>query len=111
MKIYQLHKYGGQWEDSYDHIIGSYLRKERAEEEKSKAEANEKELMERADKCENCPLLVEAWDNMNDLLSKYSDYCDVMKLEESSYGIDCENYYSHWDNNVTFEIKEVEVEE
>ena len=36
MKIYQLHKFGGEWEDSYDYIIGSYLRKERAEEETMK---------------------------------------------------------------------------
>lgn len=43
MKIYQLHEYGGEWEDRYDYIIGSYLRKERAEEEKVKAEKMEKE--------------------------------------------------------------------
>ena len=30
MKIYQLHEYGGQWEDSFDYIIDSYLKKERA---------------------------------------------------------------------------------
>jgi Na+/melibiose symporter-like transporter len=41
MKIYQLHKYGGEWEDAYDYIIGTYWLKKRAEEEKSKAEAKE----------------------------------------------------------------------
>ena len=41
MKIYQLHKHGGEWEDYRDVIIGSYLRKERAEEEKLKAEKEE----------------------------------------------------------------------
>ena len=35
MTIYQLHEYSGEWEDYRDRIIGSYLRKERAEEEKS----------------------------------------------------------------------------
>ena len=38
MKIYQLHKYGGEFEEAYDYIIGSYFRKERAEEEKMKVE-------------------------------------------------------------------------
>ena len=33
MKIYQLHKYGGELEDYRNYIIGSYLHKERAEEE------------------------------------------------------------------------------
>lgn len=42
MIVYQLHKCGGEWEDSFDYIIGSYLRKERAEEEKIKAETEEK---------------------------------------------------------------------
>ena len=36
MKIYQLHEYSGEYEDFSDRIIGSYLRKERAEEEKAK---------------------------------------------------------------------------
>ena len=31
MKIYQVHKYSGEYEDYRDQIIGSYLRRERAE--------------------------------------------------------------------------------
>ncbi len=34
MVIYQIHKYSGQYEDFTDVIVGSYLKKERAEEEK-----------------------------------------------------------------------------
>lgn len=46
MKIYQLHEYKGEWEDFRDIIIGSYLRKQRAEEELAKDEAEEPDMEE-----------------------------------------------------------------
>ena len=110
MRIYQLHKYGGEWEDSFDIIIGSYLRKERAEEEKAKAEAEEDRLIERSKKCNNCPFIEYPCGNLNNLLLKYPDYCSEAKLEGDEMGIYCENYYSNWDE-ATFEIEEIEVEE
>lgn len=110
MKIYQLHKYSGEWEDFCDRIIGSYLRKERAEEEKVKAEAREKALIEHGRKCSRCPFIEEPFDKLDILMSEYFDYCTKAKLKDSEYGMDCENYFSHWDD-CTFDIKEVEVEE
>lgn len=110
MIIYQLHEHSGEWEDWHDYIIGSYLRKERAEEEKTKAELKEKELMKHSKKCWSCPFLEEDFSDANVLLTKYSDYCSESKLENTDYGINCGNYYSHWDES-TFEIEEVEVEE
>ena len=111
MKIYQLHKYGGEWEDSFDFIIGSYLRRERAEEEKAKKEAKEKELIERSNRCINCPFYGEDFDNLDTLMSEHSVYCNEAKLiDDEEYGMDCENYYAHWHES-TFKIKEVEVEE
>lgn len=106
MLIYQLHKYGGQWEDSFDYIIGSYLKKERAEEEKAKAEAKEKELVEQDKKCNDCSFLYDEFISNEDLLS----YCSKAKLTKDEYGTSCENYYTHWDES-NFEIIEVEVEE
>ena len=106
MKIYQLHEYSGEWEDYRDRIIGSYLRKERAEEEKAKAEAKEKELVEQHKKCDECLYLYDAYITNEELLS----YCAKAKLEEDDDDINCVNYYTHWDE-ATFEIKEVEVEE
>lgn len=111
MKIYQLHKYGGEWEDAYDYIVGSYLRKERAEEERVKAETKEKELAFRGKKCNNCPFIEQSFEDLDDLLSEYPNYCNESKLiDEGAWGMDCENYYSHR-NESTFKIKEVEVEE
>lgn len=108
MKIYQLYKCGGDWEDSYESVIGSYFKKERAEEEKTKAEIEEKKLVEQSDKCNECPYLYDAYITNDKLLS----YCSMANLKKNEHNndIDCENYYEHW-NNAFFEIKEVEVEE
>lgn len=106
MLIYQLHEYGGQWEDSFDYIIGSYLKKERAEEEKAKAEAKEEELVEQHKKCDDCPFLYDEFITNEDLLS----YCSKAKLTKHKYGTSCKNYYTHWDES-SFNIVEVEVEE
>lgn len=111
MKIYQLHEYSGEYEDFRDYIRGSYLRKERAEEEKAKAEAEEKELVKKGEKCNNCPVLdAYPFASFDSLLNEHCDYCSEMKLEETDYGLNCDNYYHHWDES-TFDIKEVEVEE
>ena len=113
MKIYQLHEYSGSYEDFCDMIIGSYLRKERAEEEKLKAETKEKELVNRSNKCQNCPLIDDFEDgfvDVNVLISENPNYCNEAKLENGDYGIGCENFYTHWDE-ATFKIIEVEVEE
>ena len=110
MKIYQLHEYNSEWEIFTDYIIGSYLRKERAEEEKAKAELEEKELIEYGKRCSECPFIEEGYNDLESLLIEHYDYCDKAKLINGDYGIDCKNYYSHWEER-TFEIKEVEVEE
>lgn len=110
MTIYQLHEYGGQWEDRFDYIIGSYLKKERAEAEKAKAEENELQLRKKHNKCTNCPFLDEEWEYRYELLSEYANHCDEADLEEIPYGMDCKNYFSKWDDSY-FKIEEVEVEE
>ena len=111
MKIYQLHEYCGEWEDFRDYIRGSYLRKERAVEEKIKAEAKEKELTKKSKKCNNCPALdAYPFSSFDSLFDKYCDYCSEMELEETEDGINCKNYHSMW-NISDFKIKEVEVEE
>ena len=111
MKIYQLHAHSYDYEYSYDYIIGSYLKKERAEEEKTKAELEERELASHGKRCENCPFLEDDSYMLDKLMKKYHNYCPDAKLEENEeYGICCENYYLHW-NESTFKIEEVEVEE
>ena len=110
MKIYQLHEYSGEWEDFRDNIIGFYLRKERAREEKIKAEAKEVELKNKSNDCLYCPFLDDTELSLENLLTLYPDYCTDAELEETKYGINCENYFSKYDDS-TFKIIEIEVEE
>lgn len=111
MIIYQLHKYGGEWEDSFDYIIGSYLKKEKAEEEKIKAETEEKKLAEQNQKCNRCPFLRHFFtNNSNDLNAEYSYYCSEAKLVNDKWGVYCENYCEYWYESF-FKIEEVEIEE
>lgn len=111
MKIYQLHEYSGEYEDYRDRIIGSYFLRIRAEEEKAKAEAREEELIRHSKRCAKCPYIeYDASVSIDDLLVQYPDYCSVLKLQKGRYGIDCDNFSTHWDK-ATFEIVEAEVEE
>lgn len=116
MKIYQLHKYAGEYEDFYDRIIGSYLRKERAEEEKTKAEAKEKSLIEKSEKCSECPFVwdydssITNIDDFHNFYAEHPNYCNEMVLRDGFDGIYCDNFYSHYEEE-HFEIEEVEVEE
>ena len=41
MKIYQIHDYGGEWEDRFDYIVGSYLSKEKADAEMEQLKSDE----------------------------------------------------------------------
>ena len=112
MKIYQLYEYGGQWEDAFEYIIGSYMRKERADEEKLKAEQKETERIKQYKRCNNCPI------NDNDLQSETLEYaqhtchnyCGNAQILEDKFGYDCENYAGSWEES-KFRIIEVEVEE
>lgn len=111
MKIYQLHEYGGEYEDYFDRIIGSYLHKERAEEEKFRAETEERILTEQAEKCENCPFLTEQFSDLDKLWKAWNGYCCEAKLREDIDGsiYCCCSCCKRED--LSFEIKEVEVEE
>ena len=111
IKIYQLHEYTGEYEDFCDRIIGSYLRKERADDEKLKAELADRDLRKLSDKCFYCPFLnCDPDEKLEDLISMHFDYCDMKDLDEDEYGISCENRYCYWDD-ASFEVVEVDVEE
>ena len=109
MKIYQLHQCGGEWEDHFDYIVGSYLRKERAEEEKERREHKEKEYRELSRHCSGCPILNDGDDDK--IIRMCKKYCDkFMYVDLDDYGFTCTNYAVNW-NNAYFRIEEVEVEE
>ena len=109
MKIYQLHKYGGEWEDYRDYIIGSYLHKERAEEEIIKVQDEEFQKQRLSKQCANCPYYtddIEDNQTLSDLMRQHCDHSDIRCDDDSE--LFCKNFYLHWTDN-DFVIKEVEV--
>lgn len=108
MKIYQLYKYGGQWYDHFNDIIGTYLSQSRAEEEKAKAEFEDKKDKELARHCSDCPLCY-GWGLDDKVAKKCKQYCNRFAyVDMGDDGFDCANYTVHWDE-VYFRIEEVEV--
>lgn len=118
MKVYQIHEYGGSWEDSYDYIRFTYLDPLKAQSKKEELEAQE--LIDRM--CDSCPLNYCPDDcdgdckNCNETTriiraEKYCNRCDVEKVEckeKDEYYHRCKNKSVHYDDS-SFEIKEVDV--
>lgn len=106
--VYQIHKMSGECEDYLDIIIGSYLRKERAEEVIKTLRDKEKESRERSLKCQNCPV----HDYNCDFRSVINEYCEDFEEERDLYD-GCKNeYYSYSSYDaVYYEIQKVDVEE
>lgn len=111
--IYQIHEMSGEYEDYRDTIIGSYLRRERAEEVIKTLRDKEDKRKARAIKCRECPVQ----DHNCDFHSAINEYCeDFEEARETDYGEEqlfCKNeYYSYSAyDDVYYEIQKVEVEE
>ena len=110
MKIYQIHGFGGQWEDYYDYIVGTYLHKDRAESEMKKLVDTEEVRQKRYEKCQACPIgdLNLNADTLEAMEHACSTYCSCSQVKEDLYGFFCENEESYYDTT-TYKIKEIEV--
>ena len=115
MVIYQIHEYGGEWEDRFDYIVFSCLSKDRAAEEKERLIKQE----ESYDKCNECPLYFcpNECDGKSCGLEECTTYCiEAAKSICSNYVQDdvrkdrCANHNYHFENSF-FRIEEVEVVE
>ena len=117
MKIYQIHEYGGEWEDRFDYIVGSYLSKEKAEAEMERLRSEE----ELARKCNSCLLYfcpMECYEDCDQCnpIEQVRQYCDRYEVfdeskhdpEEYDKNSKCVNYDYHMDDHF-FRIEEVEV--
>lgn len=111
MRIYQIHEYGGEWEDAYDYIVGSYLSEERAKAEMKQLEKEEKELLNWSLRCHECPLHIPYNEDvdMNKYCNKYEPFDSSKHSLEDYYGDEeCVNeYWNHEDS--WFKLEEVEV--
>lgn len=109
MKIYQIHKYGGDWEDYRDYIVGTYILYEKANTEMERLDKEEQKLR----MCKSCPLYFcpdncnhDCEDCFDYRVKKVKEYCDRYEPNEDKDA--CANrYFSFYDNN--FRIEEVDV--
>ena len=108
-KIYQIHKKGGEYEDRLDHIVGSYLHKERAERELKKFNDALNERYARYQKCSNCSAQFGC---SVDEIDEIRESCDHFSTEnDESLIVFCKNAVYSYDENARYEIEEVDVDE
>lgn len=112
MIIYQIHKSGGEWEDYFDHIVGSFLRKEKAEQRMSELQEEDANKRRLAKHCEKCPC-IDAWNykDSKPLVALMNRYCEESDIHiNDNKEVLCHNYTTYW-TEIDFRIEEVEVEE
>lgn len=105
MKIYQIHKSGGEWEDRYDMIVGSYLSLNKAKEEKERLQVEEHTRVLQAQKCDECPLYCSYEEITDMMVENAKEYCQEYFSTESRC---CDNYEFDMDESF-FDVREVEV--
>lgn len=105
MKIYQIHKSGGEWEDRCDIIVGTYLNFNKAKAEKERLQVEENKRVLQAQKCDKCPLYY-TYENITDMMVENAkEYCQKYLSTESRC---CDNYEFEIEESY-FDIREVEV--
>jgi hypothetical protein len=109
MKIYQIHKSGGMYEDHYDYIVGSYANKERAETVMADLEQKSKTRYAEAFHCVGCPSWEQLEDNIEQIAQKCAEYCNRFCREDNDDGgFECSNWQSYYEMP-GYQIEEVEV--
>lgn len=112
-KIYQIHEISGEYEDRLDNIIGSYFRKERAEEVLKILRDKEEERRVQALKCQNCPVHDRGCTNRL-IIGKYcEDFDNAYAQDDDGKYLFCKNEYCSYPayDDMYYKIDEVEVEE
>ena len=99
MKIYQIHETGGEWEDSYDLIAGSYLSPRKAEIECQKLRVEEDKRIVKARKCYDCPLY-DSWNPITEqVVEAAKRYCPyyVRAIDKHCSNYEGDTYERHFD--------------
>lgn len=108
-KIFQIHETGGEYEDRFDNIVGSYIYKERAERELKKLNNALNERHMYYQKCSDCPAQFGC---LNDEIDEIRENCDCFSAEDDESLIRfCKNAVYSYDENIRYEIEEVDVDE
>lgn len=103
MIIYQIHRYGGAYEDFYDYIEESYVSQEKAQLRLKQLVEEESKLKKQRDLCNECQVYFGNSDKANEKCKCADVYYDK---EYNEY--DCYNRVCFGEDN-NFTIEEVEV--
>ena len=110
-KIYQIHETGGEYEDFFDYIVGSYLHKEKAKQELEKFKDALSERRMHYQKCSDCPAQCGC---LEDEIDEIRESCDCFAAEDADYESFiwfCKNAVHSYDASVRYEVEEVDVDD
>ena len=110
-KIYQIHERGGAYEDFFDHIVGSYLHKEKAERELEKFNDALNERHARYQKCSNCSAQFGCSASEIDRIRERCDRFSAEDEDDESFIGFCKNAVCSYDRDTRYGIEEVGVDE
>ena len=110
-KIYQIHEKGGAYEDFFDHIVGSYLHKEKAERELEKFNDALNERHARYQKCSNCSAQFGCSASEIDRIREGCDHFSAEDEDDESFIGFCKNAVCSYDRDTRYGIEEVGVDE
>ena len=109
IKIYQIHETGGEYEDRFDNIVGSYLHKEKSKQELEKFKDALSERRMYYQKCSNCSAQFGCSVSEIDKIRKR---CDRFASEDyESFIWFCKNAVDSYDESVRYEVEEVDVDD
>ena len=110
-KIYQIHERGGAYEDCFDHIVGSYLHKGKAERELEKFNDALNERHARYQKCSNCSAQFGCSASEIDRIRERCDRFSAEDEDDESFIGFCKNALDSYDESVRYEVEEVDVDD
>ena len=110
-KIYQIHERGGTYEDRFDHIVGSYLHKEKAERELEKFNDALNERHARYQKCSNCSAQFGCSASEIDRIRERCDRFSAEDEDDESFIGFCKNSVCSYDRDTRYGIEAVGVDE
>ena len=110
-KIYQIHERGGAYEDRFDHIVGSYLHKEKAERELKKFNDALNKRYAYYQKCSNCSAQFGCSASEIDRIRERCDRFSAEDEDDESFIGFCKNAVCSYDRDTRYRIEEVNVDE
>lgn len=108
-KIFQIHERGGEYEDRFDNIVGSYLHKERAERELEKFKDALNERCVCYQKCSNCSAQFGC---LEDEIDEIRENCDYFSTEDDeSFIVFCKNAVCSSPLTIEYAMEAVDVDD